>query len=94
MVAMAMDLRGSTAMAAGALAWDALLVVDRYVQTVFAAVEAEGGTVVSVAGDGVMAAFGLDGDDGPAAAAAARRGVAVSAGDGVDRAAARRIAAS
>lgn len=71
-VAMAVDLRGSTAMAASALPWDALFVVDRYVQTVFACVEAEGGTVVSVAGDGVMAAFGLDAEEGPAAAAALR----------------------
>lgn len=71
-VAMAVDLRGSTAMAAAALPWDALFVVDRYVQTVFAAVEAEGGTVVSVAGDGVMAVFGLDGGAERAAAEALR----------------------
>jgi adenylate cyclase len=60
--ALAVDLRDSTALAAGRLPFDTLFIVDRYVHAVTAAVEAHGGYVTSVAGDGVMSVFGLDGD--------------------------------
>jgi adenylate cyclase len=60
--AMFVDLRNSTALASGRLPFDVIFVVDRYVQAVTAAVRANAGAVSSVAGDGVMSVFGLDGD--------------------------------
>ena len=68
--AMFVDLRNSTALASGRLPFDAMFFVDRYVQAVTAAVMANGGHVTSVAGDGVMCVFGLDGDAGGAARSA------------------------
>jgi adenylate cyclase len=59
--AMFVDLRDSTALASGKLPFDAIFLIDRYVQAVTAAVQANGGSVSSVAGDGVMTVFGLDG---------------------------------
>jgi len=56
--ALFVDLRESTRFAAGRLPFDALFVIDRYVQRVTAAIEANGGEVTSVAGDGVMSLFG------------------------------------
>jgi adenylate cyclase len=56
--AMFIDLRDSTRFAAGRLPFDALFVIDRYVQRVTAAIEAHGGEVTSVAGDGIMCLFG------------------------------------
>lgn len=57
------DLRDSTGLADGRLPYDALYIVDRYVATVSHAVAAQGGTVTSVAGDGITAFF--DGDGTP-----------------------------
>lgn len=54
------DLRNSTRLADGRLPYDALYVVDRYVAAVSQAVEAHGGQISSVAGDGVTAFFGAD----------------------------------
>ena len=56
--AMFIDLRDSTRFAAGRLPFDALYIVERYVQLVTAAIEAHGGAVTGVAGDGVMSLFG------------------------------------
>ncbi len=54
------DLRNSTRLADGRLPYDALYIVDRYVTAVSHAVEAHGGQVTSVAGDGITAFFGAD----------------------------------
>jgi adenylate cyclase len=54
------DLRDSTRLADGRLPYDALYIVDRYVAAVSHAVEAHGGQVTSVAGDGITAFFGAD----------------------------------
>lgn len=60
--AMFVDLRDSTRLVEGRLPYDALFIVDRYVQAVTHAVHSHGGEVTSVAGDGVMSMFGLDND--------------------------------
>jgi adenylate cyclase len=60
-VAMFVDLRESTALAAGLLPYDALFLFDRYIQAVTGAIRNHGGHVTSVAGDGIMSVFGLDG---------------------------------
>lgn len=60
--AMFVDLRDSTRLAAGRLPFDALFLVDHYVQAVTGPIRANGGHVTSIAGDGVMSIFGLDGD--------------------------------
>jgi adenylate cyclase len=54
------DLRDSTRLADGRLPYDALYIVDRYVAAVSHAVEAHGGQVTSVAGDGITAFFGTN----------------------------------
>jgi adenylate cyclase len=68
--ALFIDLRNSTKLADGRLPYDAFYVIDRYIGAVCQAVEANGGHVTSVAGDGVMCFFGGD-RDAPAAARAA-----------------------
>jgi adenylate cyclase len=60
--ALFVDLRDSTSFAAGRLPFDALFVIDRYVQRVSAAIVAHGGEVTSVAGDGIMCLFGARSD--------------------------------
>ncbi len=60
--ALFVDLRNSTKLADGRLPYDALYVVDRYVAAVCGAIEAHGGQVTSVAGDGIMCFFGADCD--------------------------------
>jgi adenylate cyclase len=60
--ALFIDLRDSTQFAAGRLPFDALFVIDRYVQRASAAIEAHGGEVTSVAGDGIMCLFGARSD--------------------------------
>jgi len=60
--ALFVDLRDSTVLASGRLPFDAIFLVDRYVQAVSAAIEANSGVVTSIAGDGVMSVFGLNGD--------------------------------
>jgi adenylate cyclase len=67
-VAMFVDLRESTRLATGRLPYDALFLLDRYIQVVIGAVQQHTGHVTSVAGDGVMSVFGAEGS----AAAAAR----------------------
>jgi adenylate cyclase len=57
--AMFLDLRDSTRFAAGRLPFDALYIVERYVQFVTNAIESHGGVVTGVAGDGVMSLFGV-----------------------------------
>lgn len=53
------DLRDSVRLAAGRLPFDALFVVDRYVQATSSAILSNGGHVISVAGDGIMSVFGV-----------------------------------
>jgi len=60
--ALFIDLRDSTRLAAGRMPFDALYIVDRYVQRVTEAIEAHGGVVTTVAGDGVMSVFGAKSD--------------------------------
>jgi adenylate cyclase len=60
-VAMFVDLRESTALAAGLLPYDALFLFDRYIQAVTGAIQSRGGHITSIAGDGIMSVFGLDG---------------------------------
>jgi adenylate cyclase len=73
--ALCVDLRDSTRLAAGRLPFDAVFIVDRYVQAVTASISARGGHITSVAGDGIMSMFGIDGD----AAAGAQRAIAAVA---------------
>ena len=74
--ALAVDLRNSTRLAAGKLPFDTLYLVNRYISRVTAAIEARGGYVTSVAGDGVMSVFGVDGKAG----AGARNAIAAALG--------------
>jgi adenylate cyclase len=60
--ALAIDLRDSTRLGVDKLPFDTLFIIDRYIQRVSAAVTANGGFVVSIAGDGLMSVFGIDGD--------------------------------
>lgn len=81
--ALHVDLRDSTRLAACRLPFDAIFIIDRYVQAVTAAIRAHGGHVTSVAGDGIMSAFGIGGD----AASGARNALlaADAAWDAIDR---------
>jgi adenylate cyclase len=72
--ALCVDLRDSTRLAAGRLPFDAVFIVDRYVQAVTAAIKARSGHVTSVAGDDIMSVFGVDGD----AATGAQRAIAAA----------------
>ncbi len=58
------DLRDSTGLASTKLPFDAIFFMDRYIQAVTAAVHSNGGSVTSVAGDGVMSVFGIGADAG------------------------------
>jgi adenylate cyclase len=60
--ALHVDLRDSTRLASQRLPFDAVFIIDRYVQAVTAAIQARDGHVTSVAGDGIMSAFGINGD--------------------------------
>jgi adenylate cyclase len=66
--ALFVDLRDSTGLASGRLPYDALFLADRYVQAVTQAIRNHAGEVTSIAGDGVMSVFGVDGDARKAAA--------------------------
>ncbi|BBU60767.1 adenylate/guanylate cyclase domain-containing protein [Methylosinus sp. C49] len=70
--AMFVDLRDSTKLAANRLPYDAIYIVDSYIRATTNAILAEGGHVTSVAGDGVMSLFRLDGDADEGARAALR----------------------
>ena len=84
--ALFIDLRDSTSFAAGRLPFDALFVIDRYVQRVSAAIEAHGGEVTSVAGDGIMSLFGTRSDPQSGARDALRAiGAVWDAIDGISR---------
>jgi adenylate cyclase len=65
--AMFVDLRESTRLATGRLPFDALFIFDRYIQSVTEAIRRNRGYTTSIAGDGVMSAFGVDGTAGSAA---------------------------
>ena len=58
--AMFVDLRGSTELAAGRLPFDALFILDRFIQVVTSGIRKHGGHVTSIAGDGVMSVFRAD----------------------------------
>jgi adenylate cyclase len=73
--ALFVDLRDSTALASGRLPFDAIFFIDRYVQAVTAAIQLNAGVITSIAGDGVMSVFGLNGD----APGAARSALAAAA---------------
>jgi adenylate cyclase len=60
--ALHIDLRDSTRLAAGRLPYDAVFVIDRYIQAATAAILGCRGHVTSVAGDGIMSVFGIDAD--------------------------------
>jgi adenylate cyclase len=60
--ALYIDLRDSTKLAAGRFPYDAVFLVNRFVEATTEAILANGGHVTSVAGDGIMSIFGLDGD--------------------------------
>ncbi|MGL4592607.1 MAG: adenylate/guanylate cyclase domain-containing protein, partial [Aestuariivirga sp.] len=76
------DLRGFTSLAEHRLPYDTVFILNRFFDVVGHAVEESGGHVDKFIGDGALALFGLDGDEGSAARqalAAARligRGVA------------------
>jgi adenylate cyclase len=59
--AMFVDLRESTRLATGRLPFDALFLFDRYIQAVTGAIRKNNGHATSIAGDGVMCVFGVDG---------------------------------
>ena len=61
------DLRESTRLASDRLPYDALFLFDRYIQVVTAAVRENAGYVTSIAGDGVMSMFGVQGNAADAA---------------------------
>jgi len=80
--AMFVDLRESTRLATGRLPFDALFLFDRYIQVVTGAIRRNRGHATSIAGDGVMSVFGVEG-----AADAAARGAlqaALEVWNGVD----------
>jgi adenylate cyclase len=60
--ALFVDLRESTRLATDRLPYDALFLLDRYIQAVTAAVRQNMGHVTSIAGDGVMSVFGAEGE--------------------------------
>jgi adenylate cyclase len=68
--ALFVDLRESTRLATDLLPYDALFLLDRYIQVVTGAVRDNGGHVTSIAGDGVMTLFGLQGNSADAARSA------------------------
>jgi adenylate cyclase len=72
--ALHVDLRNSVQLATGRLPYDALFIIDRYICATTAAILAHGGYVTSVAGDGIMSAFGVHTD----AATAARQAIAAA----------------
>jgi adenylate cyclase len=80
--AMFVDLRESTRLATGRLPFDALFLFDRYIQAVTGAIRRNRGHATSIAGDGVMSVFGVEGT-----AEAAARGAlqaALEVWNGVD----------
>ncbi|WP_245513341.1 adenylate/guanylate cyclase domain-containing protein [Enterovirga rhinocerotis] len=82
-VAMFIDMRGSTRFAERHLPFDTIFVINRFLEAVGGAVAAEGGSPNQYLGDGVMVLFGLAGDREGAArqslAALDRIGAAIDA---------------
>ena len=72
--AMFVDLRESTRLATGRLPFDALFIFDRYIQAVTEAIRRNGGHTTSIAGDGVMSVFGVEGTAALAARSAFQAG--------------------
>jgi adenylate cyclase len=68
--AMFVDLRDSTRLAAGRLPFDVIFIANSYIQAATAAILGQGGHVTSIAGDGIMSVFGIDGDERGGARAA------------------------
>ncbi len=64
------DLRGFTRLSEGRLPYDTVFVLNRYFQTMGAAIDGAGGLIDKFIGDGIMALFGVE-DGGPAGARAA-----------------------
>jgi adenylate cyclase len=75
-------LRESTRLASGRLPFDALFIFDRYIQAVTGAIGRNGGHATSIAGDGVMSVFGVDGTAALAARNAFQAGLEIW--DGLD----------
>ncbi len=73
--ALHIDLRDSARLAAGRLPFDALFILDRYIQATSSAILANDGHVISVAGDGIMSVFGVH----AGVASAARQALAAAA---------------
>ena len=81
--ALFVDLRESTTIASRRLPYDALFLLDRYVQAVTGAIRSHGGEVTSIAGDGVMSMFPAAGTAAGAATAALK--AALQLWDRLDR---------
>lgn len=60
--ALFVDMRESTRLATNRLPYDAMFLFDRYIQAVTGAIRQNMGHVTSIAGDGVMSVFGVDGN--------------------------------
>lgn len=75
--ALHVDLRESMQLAAGRLPYDAIFIVNRFIEATTDAILAQRGHVTSVAGDGIMSVFGLDGDVAGGARAALTAAAAI-----------------
>jgi adenylate cyclase len=71
------DLRGYTGMAERLSAWQVLPLLDEFQRTLAAATERYGGAVFHLAGDGMMAGFGVDEETGNGAREALAAGHAM-----------------
>ena len=71
-IALFVDMRGSTALAGRHLPFDTVFIISRFISSVARAIVAEGGTPNQFLGDGVLALFGLNADPAVAAAQALR----------------------
>jgi adenylate cyclase len=78
--AMFVDLRESTRLATGRLPFDALFLFDRYIQVVTGAIRRNRGHATSIAGDGVMSVFGVEGTAQAAARGALQAALEVWSG--------------
>lgn len=71
-VAVFVDMRGSTRLASARLPFDTVFIISRFLTTVARAITQEGGTPNQFLGDGLLALFGLEDDPATAAGAALR----------------------
>ncbi|MCX7962187.1 MAG: adenylate/guanylate cyclase domain-containing protein [Burkholderiales bacterium] len=69
-VAMFVDLRGSTALAEARLPYDVVFILNQFFAEMSEALAATGGHYAQFSGDGLLALYGLEGDLGPACRAA------------------------